>query len=257
MNFLIILLFTAAECVYPIYFPNSGNVRPLWRPVTLNSSLLQGTDASEIEHHFNYQRQQTCLQQCATTLWCHLWCFDGSECIISKILVSPLYQEAELDSTLTKSCYTSRSKDFAAQAQSFSSGISSNFVDRVVSKLVDGLYRFDMTDCYISSRLGYLNYAVFDFNKELPISKLVVFSQPNAVILQVFWHINIYLSNSFNQELLDNGDFTDFYQVGQFGKPVTAGGHHTIRIEPPVFAPYVLFRKTDHTHFQFCHIEIY
>ncbi|KAF2350985.1 hypothetical protein FHG87_018259 [Trinorchestia longiramus] len=143
------MIFTLAKSI--VFVENSGFTRPLYRPVFINNTRWLPKDLKDVQTTFSLNHPQLCLRKCADTIWCHLWCHDGTTCVISRVMVCPNYQDPN---SPDKKCYTSRRFNFATNALAFSSKSRPSSIDedqsRVVEHLVDGVYGFKVEECHYS-----------------------------------------------------------------------------------------------------------
>jgi hypothetical protein len=172
------------------------------------------------------------------------------------MLVSPLYIEQLAGET--KSCYTSRPIDYATNADTYARFPNAIWTNRTVGNLADGIYAFDVNTCFLSQARSPppWSYAKMDLKRNLHLNKIVLHSQPNQLSL-LFEQTAIYAGITFDENMVNSGNFSGFKEVGRLTGPKTIGEFQSFKIVPPLEARYVVFLKLSKNSMLLCHVEIF
>ena len=289
-NICLFLPFTRADSG-DAFLSNAYPVRSLWRPVTVSARKIM-EERSDKFQNFHCRNQATCHRECSLRRWCQLWCFNEGECVLSRILVSPLYEENEFEEetddeqerksrntrstnrrkiskdnreterdTRTKECYTRRSLDFATNAIGYSPSVSrrEGRAEQTISNLVDGFYNFHTSECYVTPNGAENpngNFAVIDLKRNLPVKKIILYSHANISISNRIRHTTISVSSSFDKSQMRFGNFSDFHRVGFVKKPLGLGARNVVNVLPALLTRFVMITNPVTNVLEICHLEV-
>lgn len=237
----------------------AGSPLALFRRVRVSNATLFGRPPVGFSIPLGASSSLWCSRKCGIWSGCRLWCLsaDESECLVSKIIVMPGYQEENVADALL--CYTRRPKDFATGAHILASPLSTTFSNRTASNLVDGIYNLKISQCFFPEdgknlwlRLAFESPVSFRFVK--------MFAQPSG-LEDLLLHLSNLEVRYGMSDMITEGDFSSFKLFGRYDGPVTEFGQEISLESPaPVKAKTISVQKMDddvNGKFPICHIEVY
>lgn len=230
----------------------------LFHKVMVSSAIVVASPRLEFVPRSLSQRLSSvmCSTSCLLAPWCQVWCrgSSGDECLLSNILVLPVYVEPNMADALT--CFTRRQRDLAAGAAI--QGLPPQNVLKVVENLVDGIYDMHtITTCYLMNPYTDPWY-LLDLGAAKTFSLVRLYGMPAGKLSGLDNIRDIEVRVSLTPPATP-GDFSSFDLFGTFVGPATEFNQEIVfTVANPVTARYLSVRRiVSSLYFQTCHIEVY
>ncbi|KAG7174816.1 hypothetical protein Hamer_G021918 [Homarus americanus] len=194
-----------------------------------------------------------CSKTCLNLGWCNLWCPNptAAACTYYNIIVMPTYLET--DNTDAIPCFTKRPRDYVTNA-SITAGQP---YDAIMSKenLIDGIYGFNMNECFRSSQTNIEKWFVLDLGAVTTFTYIRIIAQPN---LQAFYHfrkLSLRVGTSPTQPYTG---FSSYSYFGGFSGPAVGNEEVVLTSGRTVSARYIAGQMAPQsTTLTVCHVEVY
>ncbi|KAK3875634.1 hypothetical protein Pcinc_019506 [Petrolisthes cinctipes] len=201
-----------------------------------------------------------CSKICTQFEWCNLWCPHPftipTHCSISNLFIMPTFMET--DSTTTLTCYTGRHKDLATNAKIRAGEQNINPFMFMMKKenLIDGIYNYDINECFATKVSDNHRWFVLDFNQTVTFSHVILVALPRNNSYKFFNAIEVRVGN---KELSFPTGYEEYDLFGVF--PGSSYPNQVVGMQSPtpVSAQFVFVQKASDENYglRICHIEVY
>ncbi|KAG7159273.1 hypothetical protein Hamer_G022556 [Homarus americanus] len=238
----------------PLSSVDGGELR-LWHQVLVSlAKVSSSTNIKNITLSTNSTMVWTCCNTCIKLGWCNLWYpdFSARTCTFYNTFVMPTYRETYNDDAIL--CYTKRPKDYATNAN-ITAGLQMTIPSKKKENLVDGIYNFNILNCFHTDSAEREKWFVLDLGAVLTFSHILLVAQPNSSAKRTMYGFKLRVGTSPLES------YTGFSAYDEFGEfPGRAYESQEILIQSPkaVSARFISGEVSpDAKQLQVCHMEVY
>ena len=196
--------------------------------------------------------------RCLDRNWCDAFCLlPNKTAILNDLVISGGIEDTKSGEKVV--CYTKRPRVIypTPQATISSSPVDVKYPQRTSANLEDGVYGFDINECFLSPGTNGKKHFLIRFSEPIVVSTVKTRTQKGGGgISSKFKRFEVRGGNSAPV----GNDMSQLSLIGVFNGPATESDKNTdltFTADPKITAQYISIQEVNSNHdFQICHVEV-
>ena len=195
--------------------------------------------------------------RCLDRNWCDAFCLlPNKTAILNDLVISGGIEDTKSGQKVV--CYTKRPRVIypTPQATISSSPVDVQYPQRISANLEDGVYGFDIEECFRATVSTGKKHFLIGFSKPKVVSNVKVRTQKTGGLQNKFKRFEVRGGNSVPV----GNDMSQLSLIEVFNRPMTETDLNTdltFTADPKITAQYISIQETDvDVDFQICHLEV-